>query len=217
VLLNVLSNKIKRFSKSSTGAACWHSAFIFWFLSHPKKATTLLNNIGCSVKIVKLIRRMSTDVVSSSVDFSITATAPPPLTHGEVPAGKNCGYCYDDISSENYTEYLPYPPAAQPGSADETEWKWLPCVYCVDCLEYMLTKQWSIYVERVKTTDCKAEQRRLLTTGPPINFKDNKAMPCPNEGEVYMFWYSRDNTTKVAKLPDSLVGEVSSLIVFRSC
>ncbi len=139
----------------------------------------------------------------------------PSAQHGPIPEDECCIFCCDDITADNYAEYLPYPDEAvkegEDGKKATSSSGWLRCIYCSDCLEdQMLKKQWAMWVERVKTTDCKAEQRRLLTVGPPINLKDDKGIPCPNNGEVYKLWYSKDNTEKVAKLEGSLVGEVRS-------
>jgi hypothetical protein len=132
---------------------------------------------------------------------------PPPPTHSEVPEGKECGYCTDPITSENYAEYLPFPPVEGSANEGENEWKWIPSVYCMDCLEYMIPQKWSLFMENLRTIKCAKAQRRMIEEGPPINFHDPKGMPCPNNGEIYMFWYCKDNVTKSAKLPDSLIGE----------
>jgi hypothetical protein len=132
---------------------------------------------------------------------------PPPTTHSEVPAEKECRCCYGPITSENYAEYLPFPPQEPANGDEQDEWKWLPSVYCMDCLEYMIPQKWSLFMEKLATIKCATAQRRVIEEGPPINFHDHNALPCPNNGEIYMFWYCKDNVTKSAKLPDSLIGE----------
>ena len=47
----------------------------------------------------------------------------------------------------------------------------------------------------------------MPNSGPPINLNDQKALPCPHEGDVYMLWYMMSNTEKSAKLEGSLIGE----------
>lgn len=88
---------------------------------------------------------------------------------------------------------------------------WLPSQFCETCIVYLLKTQWELYTTALAKTTCKAEQRRLLTTGPPINLKDIKALPCPNDSEVYLLWYMSDNLTHSAKLEGSLIGEVKLL------
>ena len=48
----------------------------------------------------------------------------------------------------------------------------------------MLKTQWELYRKRLETVNCKAEQRRLLERGPPINISDKTALPCPDTEEV---------------------------------
>ncbi len=135
-----------------------------------------------------------------------------------IAEGGYCMVCCEDLTITNYAEYLPYPP--EDGSVNEMEWEkegWLPSPYCSNCIETeFLPKQWGRWIEGFQKATCKAEQRRILTPGPPINLKDEKGMPCPNDGEVYKLWYSKDNAQKVAKLEGSLVGEVSELFFNKS-
>eukprot|EP00596_Hydrurales_sp_CCMP1899_P001337 CAMPEP_0119041888 /NCGR_PEP_ID=MMETSP1177-20130426/14160_1 /TAXON_ID=2985 /ORGANISM="Ochromonas sp, Strain CCMP1899" /LENGTH=105 /DNA_ID=CAMNT_0007008289 /DNA_START=231 /DNA_END=548 /DNA_ORIENTATION=+ len=67
--------------------------------------------------------------------------------------------------------------------------------------------QWSTYTTALEKTTCKAEQRRLLAKGPPINVSDTKALPCPDGGEVHTLWYMSDGLERSAKLEGSLTGE----------
>jgi hypothetical protein len=108
-----------------------------------------------------------------------------------------CACCFDDIVPDSYVEYQ---------SSSHSEW--LSSVYCVGCIEILIQSQWNQYVNALATTKCKAEQRRLLTAGPPVNVRDPKGLPCPDDCEVYMFWYMRDEQEHSAKLQGSLEGEV---------
>jgi hypothetical protein len=115
----------------------------------------------------------------------------------------NCASCWEDISPENYAEYLPFPPA----NKDEVPVQWMMAKYCQDCIKYLVKTQWTNYTSALAKTTCKAEQRRLLNRGPPINLRDNEAMPCPDDGEVMMLWFMSDGHEHSAKLEGSLVGE----------
>ena len=117
--------------------------------------------------------------------------------HGVTKPGASCMSCWDDIDSSNYVEYK---------SSESSEW--LPSGFCGSCVDHLLNSQWDIYTSALAKTTCKAEQRRLLKTGPPINIKDATALPCPDGGEVYLLWYMKDNLERSAKLKDSLEGEV---------
>jgi hypothetical protein len=118
-----------------------------------------------------------------------------------VPDGLSCACCWDDISASNYVEYLPYP--HEENNHNPT---WQASKFCEMCVEVLLSSQWSTYVNALQSTKCKAEQRRLLTVGPPINIKDKNALPCPNDGEVNLLWYMSTQDEKSGKLKDSLTG-----------
>ena len=67
----------------------------------------------------------------------------------------------------------------------------------------------STFVNRVKTTDCQAELRRLLATGPPIYISDKHAMPLPEhtgDTHVCKLWYASDNLERSAKLSNAVEG-----------
>ena len=65
-----------------------------------------------------------------------------------------------------------------------------------------------MYTTSLAKTTCKAEQRRLLAKGPPINVSDPKALLCPDGGEVHSLWYMSDGSERSAKLEGSFEGEV---------
>jgi hypothetical protein len=76
------------------------------------------------------------------------------------------------------------------------------------CVSYLLTLQFKKYVEDVAKSDCRAELRRLLTKGPPVNLKEEVGLPTPDgSGEVYRLWFSSDKEEHSAKLEGSLEGE----------
>mmetsp|Transcript_26531 Transcript_26531/g.25388 ORF Transcript_26531/g.25388 Transcript_26531/m.25388 type:complete len:160 (-) Transcript_26531:56-535(-) len=110
--------------------------------------------------------------------------------------GGSCMCCWDDLEASTYVEYL---------SSSESEW--LPSGYCNVCIEMIQKTQWSTYTTALEKTTCKAEQRRLLAKGPPINVSDTKALPCPDGGEVHTLWYMSDGLERSAKLEGSLTGE----------
>jgi hypothetical protein len=112
--------------------------------------------------------------------------------------GSNCACCWDDLTVENYVEYK--------SDADSA---WMPSLFCENCVSHLINTQWEIYTKALATTNCKAEQRRLLTRGPPINISDPNALPCPDNSEVFLLWFSSDKQEHSAKLAGSLVGEVS--------
>jgi hypothetical protein len=125
--------------------------------------------------------------------------------HGIPVEGTTCACCWDDLTSENYVEYLPFSSSDENGSS-----KWLPSGFCESCIGHLQRTQFSLWTESLAKSTCLAEQRRLLRRGPPINLRDDKALPCPDNGEVSKLWFmSTPNEEKSAKLEGSLVGEVS--------
>lgn len=87
--------------------------------------------------------------------------------HSQPEDGATCACCWDDVNAANYVEYK--------ASADDS---WHPSGYCLDCINILLKSQWQQYNDQVKTVKCKAEQRRLLTRGPPINLRVRCRLSC---------------------------------------
>merc|ERR1719162_2283149 len=92
------------------------------------------------------------------------------MTHGKPIEGMCCYATMEDITEEdgNYVEYQLYPSML-----------WYPCMYEKSVVENLLKTQFGTFLERVKTTDCQAELRRLLKNGPPIYISDKHALPIP--------------------------------------
>lgn len=106
-----------------------------------------------------------------------------------------CALCFDDITADNHVFYK-----------DNNDSPWLSCKFCSTCVQDIANSQWSIYTEQIKNETCVATLKHLIEAGPPINFRDKKAVPCNNStGEVSEFYY--DNTIQSAKLKDSFVGD----------
>lgn len=131
------------------------------------------------------------------------------MTHAlSCPAGKECLCCMEDLSSENFVEYLPFPHEENPNPT------WLPSQFCQTCIEYLIQTQFKNFQDAWQKTTCKAEQRRLVTKGPPVNLRDDKALPCPGNVEIARLWYMSDGQEKSAKLFNSLEGEVKICYLF---
>eukprot|EP00953_Heterococcus_sp_UTEX-ZZ885_P030338 16036-Heterococcus_DN1.PRE.2 len=114
--------------------------------------------------------------------------------HSAPSEGMECMACMEEIDTDGYVEY-------------RTEHgPWMPSLFCATCVDYLLTSQWQKYVDQLAKASCKAEQRRLLDKGPPINISDRNAMPCPDNAEVALLWYGRDSQEHSAKLAGSLTG-----------
>jgi hypothetical protein len=75
-------------------------------------------------------------------------------------------------------------------------------------VEHLLATQFDKFVERVKTTDCQAELRRLLADGPPVYLSDKHALPLEDgDTHVATVWFAGDNTTRSAKLDHAVEGD----------
>ena len=116
--------------------------------------------------------------------------------HGIPLEGSTCMSCWEDMNNEIYVEYR---------SSIDSQWK--PSGYCKMCIEMLIDSQWDTYVNGLANVKCKAEQRRMLQAGPPINLKDKTALPCPDDSEIHSLWYMIDNNEHSAKLKGSLEGE----------
>jgi len=107
--------------------------------------------------------------------------------------------CFGDLDKDCYVEYKA-----------TTDGPWLASKFCETCVGYLLTSQFQKYKDSLANTKCKAEMRRLVEAGPPVNVFDKNALPCENDtknGEVAVLWYSSDGQEHSAKLEGSLEGE----------
>lgn len=110
--------------------------------------------------------------------------------------------------------------------------KWHPAQYEQSVVEQLLSSQFHTFVNKVKTTDCQAELRRLLAAGPPIYISDKHAMPLPEvsttnvetetttsgtdettateptgDTHIIKLWYASDGEERSAKLDGAVEGE----------
>lgn len=46
--------------------------------------------------------------------------------------------------------------------------------YCFQCLTHLLDSLWPKYIKDIKQCDCESSLNRLIDTGPPFYFRDNK-------------------------------------------
>jgi hypothetical protein len=85
---------------------------------------------------------------------------------------------------------------------------WKPAMYERSVVEHLLATQFDKFVERVKTTDCQAELRRLLADGPPVYLSDKHALPL-EDGDTHVanVWFAGDNSTRSAKLDHAVEGD----------
>ena len=112
--------------------------------------------------------------------------------HGPPPDGLECLVTMEDIDDSNYVEYQCFP---------SLEWK--PALMEQSVLEELLKTQFYSYIARVKKTDCQAELRRLLATGPPIFVSDPHGLPLAdgsNDSHIIKLWFASDKTERSAKL-----------------
>ena len=119
--------------------------------------------------------------------------------HGSPPDGLECLVTMEDIDDSNYVEYQCFPSL-----------KWKPSLMEQAVVEELLQTQFHRYIERVKTTDCQAELRRLLATGPPVYVSDPHGMPLAEDGKdshISKLWFSSDKTERSAKLDGALEGD----------
>lgn len=127
------------------------------------------------------------------------AAAAAAVQHGPVPDNLECMVTFDDITVEdgNYAEYQTAPSMA-----------WHPAKMSNACVSYLLNTQFEKWKERVQTTDCQAELRRLLSHGPPVWVSDENALPLP-EGDTHIctLWFAEDDTERSAMLTNAVTGE----------
>ena len=117
--------------------------------------------------------------------------------HGKPAEGMECLAMFEPIDETNYVEYQ----AAPTG-------KWRPCLYGAEMIEGLRTSQYKNYMERIQKSDCKAEMKRLMESGPPVWVTDKHACPL-EEGETHVckLWFMSDNREVSAMLEGACDGE----------
>ena len=117
--------------------------------------------------------------------------------HGKPAEGMECLAMFEPIDESNYVEYQ----AAPSG-------KWRPCLYGAEMIEGLRTSQYKNYMERIQKSDCKAEMKRLMESGPPVWVTDKHACPL-EEGETHVckLWFMSDNREVSAMLEGACDGE----------
>jgi len=121
--------------------------------------------------------------------------------HGKPTEGMCCLCTMEDITEEdqNYVEFQSYP-----------SMKWQPAQFELCVVQQLIDTQFQQYVDRVKKTDCQAELRRLLASGPPIYVSDKVALPLAEEEtdtHVCKLWFAMDGQERSAKLKGAVEGE----------
>lgn len=128
--------------------------------------------------------------------------APSSHQHGPVPEGLECLVTMEDIDESNYVEY-----ECQPSG----QWKSSRMEESV--VRQLLQTQFHEYIQRVKTTDCQAELRRLLASGPPIFVSDVHGLPLPDgDTHISRLWFASDGTECSALLDGAVQGEEREIL-----
>lgn len=135
-----------------------------------------------------------------------------PQPHGPVPEGLECLVTLEDIDESNYVEYQIRPRNTwRPAKMEET------------IVRQLLRSQFHEYIHRVKTTNCQAELKRLLTAGPPIYIADPHGLPLWDDDEdddettttvshVGMLWFASTDTEVSAVLDGAVQGEEREML-----
>lgn len=100
----------------------------------------------------------------------------------------SCKMCFEDITELLAVKY-------RLSEADEFK----NFVYCSECLELLIDKQWEKYITNLKKVDCEKSLLSLINDGVPVNFKDTHI---EDNKEIYEFL--ANNKIFSAKLKGSL-------------
>jgi hypothetical protein len=127
----------------------------------------------------------------------------PPHRRRPIPDGWECVVTMEEITEQNYVEYQCFP---------SLQWKSSKMEQCV--IEELLRTQFHTYLQRVQRSDCQAELRRLLQSGPPIYLSDPIGLPLKKEEEedevdthIVQLWYASDGQIRSAKLQNAVEGQ----------
>jgi hypothetical protein len=111
----------------------------------------------------------------------------------------------EEITEQNYVEYQCFP---------SLQWKSSKMEQCV--IEELLRTQFDTYLQRVQRSDCQAELRRLLQSGPPIYLSDPIGLPLKDDDDeeennmdthIVQLWYASDGQIRSAKLQNAVEGQ----------
>ena len=117
-------------------------------------------------------------------------------SHGSPPEGMECLAMMEEIDASNYVEYQTFPSL-----------RWRPALYCAEVVEHALANQYKTWMERMQTSDCAAEIKRLLDAGPPVWIADKHALPLADgETHVCKLWFMADDREVSAMLAGALDG-----------
>jgi hypothetical protein len=146
----------------------------------------------------------------SSAPSSSAQQPPENHKHGPVPEGLECMVTMEDIDETNYVEYQCRPSGI-----------WRSANIEESVVRQLLKSQFHTYIARVKTTDCQAELKRLLTAGPPVYISDPHGLPIISsssedvvmvddvtaDSHIGALWYASTDTVVSAVLDGAVQGE----------
>jgi hypothetical protein len=132
----------------------------------------------------------TTDTSATTTNDSIISSS---ISHGRPWDGMCCLCTMEDITEENYVEYQSFPSLV-----------WKPSLFEKCVVEELLQTQFTKYLERVQTTDCMSELRRLVNVGPPIYLSDSHALPLATDQDTHIcqLWYSSTTTNDSSNIND---------------
>ena len=146
----------------------------------------------------------------------------PPSGIATIPTDMECLVSMEDITEENYVEYQIHPTG---------EWK--SSFLSQPIIEHLLQTQFNAYMERIQSSDCQAELKRLLQQGPPIYISDPYGLPLeppPSDDEagtgsnktgsstinsdkhVMNLWYASDRQIHSSILQNAVVGDAHATL-----
>lgn len=106
------------------------------------------------------------------------------------PEGWECLVTLEDVDSESYCEYQTSPSML-----------WYPAKASSFAVEHMRKTQFKRFMDRLSTTDCAAEMKRLREKGPPLYVEDPNVFPLePTETHVVKLWFCGEDVEKSALL-----------------
>eukprot|EP00628_Pelagophyceae_sp_CCMP2097_P008487 CAMPEP_0184118666 /NCGR_PEP_ID=MMETSP0974-20121125/21557_1 /TAXON_ID=483370 /ORGANISM="non described non described, Strain CCMP2097" /LENGTH=147 /DNA_ID=CAMNT_0026421815 /DNA_START=89 /DNA_END=528 /DNA_ORIENTATION=- len=119
-------------------------------------------------------------------------------THAAAPPeGMECVFTYEDIDADSYCEYQTAPSLL-----------WRAAKVGDSAAEQLRTTQFKAYMERMQKTDCQAELKRLLASGPPTFVYDAVGLPLPDgETHVAQLWSFATKSERSALCEGASVGD----------
>lgn len=112
----------------------------------------------------------------------------------------SCIACCEDITPENFVLFK-----------DTVSVDWKSCMYCCDCITYILNTKVKKIIDELEKTDCKATMRRFIENSTIDYFYDKSV----SENKVINFYFNGNEQSALYKneYTEDFINELKAKII----